>query len=196
MIEIPLKFPGKREGDKVVFFVHKHWIKYVVTSIVTILLLSIPIIAIILYLQNNLGHNLLSAEIITIGIGIYLLIVMAIIIQAFVDFYLDIFVATEDRVIFVRQNGFFNQQIDVAHIWDIDEVGVDVKGFLNSVLDCGDLVIHMGNDEAILTVNDIKNPNKIGQEIMRLQKEHVESGGLRKKEIEEDQVEEKDAKKE
>jgi len=176
MIEIPLKYPGKHDDDKVVLFVRKHWVKYLVVSIISVLLFSIPLIAIIVFFSNKSEIDSMSVEIITVSIGIYLLIVMALILQAFVDFYLDMFVITEDRIIFVRQNGFFNQQIDESHIAEISEVGVDIKGFINSVVGCGDVIVHMGNDEAILTIDDIQHPEKVAREITRLHKEFVGKG--------------------
>lgn len=194
MIEIPQNFPGQQEGDKVVLFVHKHWIKYVVTGIFSILLASIPLIGIILYVSNNPSTDLISIEVITVSIGIYLLIVMCLIIAAFVDFYLDLLVITEDRVVFVRQNGYFNQQIDEAHIAAIDEVGADVKGLINSVLNCGDVVIHMGNDQAVLTVEDVQDPEKISKEILRLHKEYLDKNGYKKDE--KDEIQNKETAKE
>ena len=184
MIEIPQKYPGKEEGDKVVLFVRKHWVKYLVVSIVSILLFSIPVIGIIVYLLNKSEIDPMSIEIITASVGVYLLVVMALILEAFVDFYLDMFIITEDRVVFVRQNGMFNQQIDEAHLSDISEVGVDVKGFINSIVGCGDVIVHMGNDEAILTIDDVQNAEKIAREIMRLHKEHVGKKSKEQGEIE------------
>lgn len=177
MIEIPRKYPGKQDDDKVVLFVRKHWIKYLVVSIVSLLLFSIPLVAIIIYLLNKPVVDPMTTEIVTVSIGVYLLIVMGLILQAFVDFYLDMFIITEDKIIFVRQNGFFNQQIDESHIAEISEVGVDIKGIINSVVGCGDVVVHMGNDEAILTIDDIQHPEKVAKEITRLHKEFVGKGG-------------------
>lgn len=176
MIEIPRHFPGKHEGDKIVLYVRKHWIKYVLVSLLSAVLFLIPVVALVAYLINQPVTDSHTAEIVTISIGIFLLIVMGLILQSFVDFYLDLFVVLEDRIVFVRQNGFFNQQIDEANIWDIDEVGVDIKGILKSSLGYGDLIVHTGNDEAILTVDGIPDPAQVGREIMRLHKEHAKPG--------------------
>lgn len=188
MLEIPQKFPGEREGDKVVLFVRKHWIKYAIVFLVSLVLFAIPLIALIFFLLNTADTTAFSAELLTVGISTYVLIMMGLILHAFVDFYLDMLVITQDRVIYVRQNGFFNQQIDEVHIWDVDECGVDIKGFLKSMLCYGDLVIHTGNDAAILTVDDVPHPDKIAQRIMHLHKEHVEAEAPKVKEIEEDKV--------
>jgi hypothetical protein len=134
----------------------------------------------------------MTTEIITVSIGIYLLIVLALIIQAFVDFYLDLLIVTEDRVILVRQNGYFNQQIDESHISDIDEVGVDVSGIINSAIGCGNVIIHMGNDEAILTVADIQNAEKVSREIMQLHKTYIDKTDPKKEDDNKDKDKDKE----
>jgi len=173
MIEVPQKYPGKRSDDQVIIFARKHWIKYAFLFLIGLLLaMAVPLIFIVFF---YLRWYSMSVEALTIGISCYLMIILGLVLHTFVDYYLDMFIVTQDRIILVRQNGFFNQQHDEMNIDNIDEIGVDVKGLVRSVFDYGDIVLHSGSDEAVLTIHDIGNPNTISKKIMELH--HAGNGG-------------------
>lgn len=170
MIERPITFPGKKDDDEIILFVRKYWIKYFFIALFACLVISIPFILVLSFLFNASLTNM-QVEYATIILSIYFLILLGLVLYAFVDYYLDIFILTQDRVVFVRQNGFFNRQIDEVYYKDVDEVGVDVKGFLKSTFNYGDLVLHPGNDLAVLTVDGIHEPHKVARLIMDKHKE-------------------------
>lgn len=173
MLEMRKIFPGKKEGDKIVVFAKKHWMKYALV-IAICLLLIIPIgILIFLLVLNNLAIETFYVEILTFGISAYLLTALALIFHAFVDYYLDALIVTEDRIIYVRQNGYIFQQIDEIHLKDVQEVGVDLKGFWRSFFNYGNIVINSGSDVGVLIVDSLKEPHKIARTIMDLHQNHI-----------------------
>lgn len=173
MLEMRKTFPGKKPDDKIVIFAKKHWMKYALV-IGICLLLVIPIgILIFVLIINNLAIEAVYAEVLTLGISAYLLIALALIFHSFVDYYLDILIVTDDRIIYVRQNGYIFQQIDEIHLKDVQEVGVDLKGFWRSFFNYGNIVINSGSDVGVLIVDSLKEPHKIARTIMDLHQDHI-----------------------
>jgi len=190
MLEMRKTFPGKKPDDKIVVFAKKHWIKYALI-IGICLLLCIPVLVLLISLAlNYMTLELSYAIILTFGVSAYLLVALALIFHAFVDYYLDVLIVTEERIIYVRQNGYLFQQVDEVHLQDIEEVGVDLKGIWRSFFNYGNIVIHSGSDIGVLNIDSVKDPKKIARIIMDLHKEHLERSHEEKDEKKELEIKE------
>lgn len=181
MIELPTKFPGQKEGEQINFIIKKHWIRYAFVLAFSFFAALIPFIIVFYYILQSDQISSVLIQYLTLGIGIYLLVLMALSFYVFVDYYLDMFIVTDERIVYIRQNGFFNHQFDELNFQDVDEVGVDVKGILRSFFDYGNLIIHSGNELAVLTIDSIPHPIQASEKIMSLHKEYIEKfSGLKK----------------
>jgi len=166
-------FPGKKSGDEIKLYAKKHWGTYAVVVLVSLLASSIPAIFLIVIMLARADVDMIYAQIITVAVGAYILLILAIAFHAFVDYYLDTLVVTDERIIYIRQNGFLFQQIDEIHLSDIEEVGVDIKGALPSFLNYGNIIIHSGSDVGILTVESVPRPKELARKIMDLHFQHL-----------------------
>lgn len=59
----------------------------------------------------------------------------------FIDYYLDVYIITNERIVNIEQNGFFKREISELHLHQIQDVSAKVNGFLPTIMHYGDVFI-------------------------------------------------------
>ena len=80
---------------------------------------------------------------------------------AWVDYYLDILIITSKRVIDIEQLGLFSRSFSEMPIENIEDIKVEIHGFLASALDFGNLVIQSAGENREFLVETIHHPHRI-----------------------------------
>jgi len=74
------------------------------------------------------------------------------------DYYLDVLIVTDHRVINVEQKGLFKRETSSLHLDKIQDVSVDISGMLATFLSFGRLRIQTASEVGEFTLNGIKDP--------------------------------------
>ncbi|MBI2444572.1 MAG: PH domain-containing protein [Candidatus Magasanikbacteria bacterium] len=122
-----------------------------------IILLAVPL-GLYLFIASAfpalLNHPVISPLLILSG-SIYLLIMVLLTFAYFVDFYLDLLVITNDRLIRIEQHGLFARSVFEVDLYQIQNATSEVKGALPSLLHYGDLIIETAGAQ----------PKKVGRRV-------------------------------
>jgi len=86
---------------------------------------------------------------------------------ALADYYLDIWILTDKRVITVEQKSLFSRIISEFELSKIQEVSVGVHGFLPTVIDYGDVRVRTASENPNFVFKQVSNPNRIKDEITK-----------------------------
>ncbi|MDP3792167.1 MAG: PH domain-containing protein [bacterium] len=91
------------------------------------------------------------------------------------DYYLDVLIITDMRVIDIEQKGFFSRDIATISLDKIQDITVNINGVLATFLDFGTLKIQSAGEMTEFVIRDIPNPNKIKSIIYELHVKRLEA---------------------
>jgi hypothetical protein len=92
-------------------------------------MMTIPVILTIIYYFNHLGDLSNNGDnLIIIGTSIYTLFGLGLMIYGFIDFYLDVYIVTDRRIVDIKQDGFFKRAISELNFRQIQDVNAKVNG--------------------------------------------------------------------
>lgn len=86
----------------------------------------------------------------------------------FMDYWLDIFIITEKRIIDIDQTGIFSRTVSELRLNRIQDVTAQVKGFWQSMFDYGDVYIQTAGEIERFHFENIPHPNHLAKEILEL----------------------------
>jgi hypothetical protein len=87
---------------------------------------------------------------------------------AWVDYYLDIFIITSKRVIDIEQLRLFSRSFAEMPIENIEDIHVEVHGFLASALDFGNVTIQSAGEKREFCIENVHHPGRI-KDVLSLQ---------------------------
>lgn len=91
------------------------------------------------------------------------------------NYYLDIVVITNKRIIDIEQLGLFARDIVEVRMENIEDIKTTVIGLLASLLDMGSLHIQTAGESREVIIKNIANPHEVREIISRLHDEALRS---------------------
>jgi hypothetical protein len=132
----------------------------------------------------TLFTNAIALPIIAVLGSIYYLAIWLFFFSTVLDYYLDIWVLTNDRLIAVEQEGLFSRTISEMDLWLVQDVTSEIKGIGATVFSYGKLSVQSAAEHANFHFENCFNPNGIRQKVLSLAEEdrkyHVGSVDLKK----------------
>ncbi|MCX6810754.1 MAG: PH domain-containing protein [Candidatus Berkelbacteria bacterium] len=168
-------FPSQISGERVFLLVRRHWIIFVaIAFFITVLL--IPILVLIIYWLNS--PDIFSGTIgnfVIVFAGIYTLTVWGLLLYGFVNYYLDVYIVTNKRIVDIRQKGFFRREIAELHLHQVQDVDARVEGFFQTLIHFGDIHIQTAGERENFVFQDVPRPYTLAKEIIQLHEAQIES---------------------
>lgn len=153
-------FDGQRADESVEEAVKNHPFILFLPGLKSILFLVIPV-AVLLFWGAT------SAFTFTAFIAV--LIAFAVFSKSYYEYSASVLIVTNQRVIYLDQEGFFKRRIIETNLDKIQDVASDTSGVLRTTLDYGDLIIRTagaGKGSEII-VKNIASPYQIQQAISK-----------------------------
>lgn len=165
-------FPGQHHNEDVIFVLRKHKLTLFGYSLNILILLSFPIIFKILitptffpaFLNNPYNKVFLILALIYYGF----IWIMAFIIWA--DYYLDIWIITNQRLLDIEQIGFFNRIVSELDLKRIQDITSHVHGLLPTIFGFGSIEIQTAAEKNKFKIKSIPHPVTIRRKIIKLYK--------------------------
>jgi uncharacterized membrane protein YdbT with pleckstrin-like domain len=168
-----LFFP-KKSYEKVIFLLRRHWIIFIGTTLFYVLLGLIPLGFYFFFLYNYpeplsqfLTNNKLF-PIIIIAVSIYYLSIWLFYLTSFVNYYLDLWVVTNDRAMNIVQNGLFSRTVSELDLYKIQDATSEVKGFFPTIFNYGDVYVQTAGKVGRFVFEQVPNPNEVREKIIEL----------------------------
>lgn len=99
------------------------------------------------------------------------------------DFFLDVWVLTDQRIIAVEQKGLFSRTVSECALSKIQDTSVDTRGFLATVLRFGDLTVRTASEHQDFIFKHMPGPMVVSEEIARIAKQYAHSEIIRQTRI-------------
>lgn len=162
--------PIPKEYEKIALIVKAHWIEFLRHSILFLILVIIPPGA--YYFIDRFEPGLLATQwlplVFILGGSAWYLFALLLFFTNFTDYFLDVWIVTNERIIAIEQLGLFARDVTQTRLYQVQDVKTQVRGIFQSILGFGDVIIETAGTEGKLLFDNVPNPNIIARRIMEL----------------------------
>lgn len=147
--------------EKIITAAHRHWwvAAKKFTQIIFLLILPIIVLAFLGFLSEETTNFVIYFTI------IYVLIILFAAFRLWIDYWLDVWIITSERIIDIEQTGLFRHEISEILFSRVQDITVKVPGFLASVLNFGTIVIQTAGEQSFF-IHDIPKVHKVKEAIL------------------------------
>lgn len=163
--------PNKLPGEHVVIFLRRHWIDLFQVFSFALGMLIVPVALGIFLNSIGLTEHVFWGPALLLAASGYVLIVFTITITEFSDYWLDTWVVTNERIINSEQHGLFNRITSELFLDQIQDITAETKGFLETFLTYGDVMIQTAAEKVRFHFINVDNPEIVKQTIQKLSKD-------------------------
>lgn len=175
-------FKGQQRNEVVLSFTRKHWIVLLPHFIgfgifLTLLFTFFAFISRegVAGFLSQFGYRIISG-IAILGLTFYLHRFFG----RFFNYYLQIFIITNFRVLHLDQTLYFTRNRDSIDIPEIQDILIQQKGVLKTILNYGEIIITLSSAHATKTLLCIPNPEYFFRKINKTKREYITSRRLTK----------------
>jgi uncharacterized membrane protein YdbT with pleckstrin-like domain len=119
------------------------------------------------YLNGDLAIPLV-VQFLPLILIIYLMILWSFAFHSIVDYYLDVWIITDKRIIDIEQHGLFNREISEFNLNRVQDVTVEIRGILATLFDFGNLHVQTAGDHREFVFKQVPDPQKAKTTILQL----------------------------
>jgi len=169
-----------KADEKILFVLHRHSFTFLSVVLLFLILFIIPI-ALYFMITSIFPHVLDSTNTYTItilAVSVYYLSTYVFFYAAFIDFYLDMWVITDDRIIDVEQHSLFHREITELELFRIQDVTTQVQGVLPTLLNYGKVTVKTASNNMGVVFHDVPNPNHIRNQLIQLAEQDRKKHGI------------------
>lgn len=162
-----IAFPSQKPYERTELFLRRHKLILFLIYFWSGLLALLGLAA--FYFSKN--FMLLEGDILTLiyfFLTIYLMIIWQFLFKGLTDYYLDTWIVTDHRILEIHQIGLFKRDISELRLSKIQDVSVKIEGITPTFFNYGDLIIQTAGVVQEFKFEEIPNPQKVKDEILRL----------------------------
>ncbi|MBI2552496.1 PH domain-containing protein [Candidatus Uhrbacteria bacterium] len=163
--------PVPKEYEKLAVIVKRHWVTFIPYAALFLLLAALPAGG--YFFAKTYEPQLLATVwlplIFVLGGSAWYLFALLLFFTHFTDFFLDVWIVTNERVIAIVQKGLFHREVSQARLYQVQDVRAIVKGPIQMIFGLGDLRVEtagLGHGE--FHFDNIPAPNEVARRIMEL----------------------------
>ncbi len=159
--------------EKIIHALRRHPITFLPTILLFLALILVPLALYIMIINMfpDWLYGPISYPMLVLLASVYYLSICLFFYSYFVDFYLDMWIITNDRLIDIEQTGLFARTIAEVDLYQIQDVTSDVRGFFPSFFNYGTLSLQTAGTIPKFIFYNIPRPHKLREEILALASE-------------------------
>lgn len=162
-------FPGQEPNEKIIMILRRHWwILFKIILLYSMLALLPLFFRYVITNYSDLMALDIAVIILKLLLSLYYIFVLTFFFRSWLDYYLDIWIITSERIVNIEQKGLFSRQISTQRLYRIQDVTAEVKGILPTFLHYGDVHIQTAGTEPRFVFKQIPNPYEVTKKIMTL----------------------------
>ena len=163
-------FPGQHPDEQIVVHTRRHWI-VMFGSIVAVALgvgAYLGLLALLIFL-TPVDFSGTAGVVLVVVSGTAFLMAWLLLYVKFVDYYLDVWILTDQRIVQIKQRSLFNREISEFDLSTVQDVSSQIRGVVGTFLNYGKIFVQTAAARDMFEFRFIPNPNKIEQQILELQ---------------------------
>lgn len=162
-------FPGKEADEEVIFLLRRHWIAILLHLAFTLILALIPLG--LFFLGATYWPSIFEfpyREILLMAGTIYILVWLIFLLIGWIDYYFDVWIITNKRIIDVEQISLFSREVSESSLDKIQDVTAEVKGVFETIFHFGTIELQTAGTRGRFTLPHIPNPYEVRQLIAKV----------------------------
>lgn len=166
-----LHFPTQRPDEHVVMLLRRHWtVLGVHIGQLFVLLLVPPSVLTLLFLMTDFSINTDGLLYVTAVLGgsLYYLFVFLTYFNNFIDYHLDIWIITDQRIVSIEQHGLFKRTTSELNIIKVQDVTAEVSGKVQTFLDYGHVHIQTAGSQERSVFEEVPHPEEVAKVILQV----------------------------
>jgi hypothetical protein len=162
--------PNNIPNEQIIKVVRRDFFILFKKLILLILLIILPFLflAFLIYTQPGLLTGDISYPLIIISLSAYYLFAWLFFFFSFIDYYLDVWIITSERIIAIEQKGFFSRTISEQRLYRIQDVTSDLKGILPTILNYGNVHVQTAAEIERFIFSQVPDPEGVRSIIIKL----------------------------
>ena len=168
------QIPSRQKDEKLIMFLRRHWILLVSRWFIFAGLALIPIgfYFFILYNYSWILENIFLYPLLLLLTSAYYLFILLFFFNSFIDYYLDVWIVTNQRIINIEQRGMFNREIAEHDLDRIQDVTGIQKGFFQTLFSYGDVHVQTAGEIQRFIFRQVDNPFEVVRKLNNLIEKH------------------------
>lgn len=174
-----MHFPGKHDGERVLLVLRRHAFVFVLIAGAVVLFALLPILVRFL-IPESFFQNLPGTVweiLVTVALSMYTLFLWLFFAYAWVDYYLDLWIVTDERIVNIEQVGLFNRVISEQRLLRVQDATSDVKGLFPTFLDYGNVFIQTAGERERFVFEQVPHPDLVKKLVIQAHEEALRQVG-------------------
>ena len=164
-------FSGQKPEERVLLVLHRHWFDIASQFFLLFIMLFALVGSFFFFpmLYPNIAHGQFTNLFLFLE-NLFFMFVWITFFLVWVDYYFDVWIVTDQRIVNIEQNGLFAREVSELELEKIQDITTDVKGLIPTFLNFGDLQVQTAGKEEKFLFHNIPDPYEVKNIIMNLQK--------------------------
>ncbi len=164
------RLPNHLPGEKVIKIVRRDIFILMKRLLFNVGLMILPVVLLAvltpIFPDEIMGE--IGLPLVMLGVSAYYLFIWLFSFFSFIDYYLDVWLVTNERIIDVEQKGFFDRIISEQRLYRIQDVTSEMRGFIPTVLSYGNVFIQTAGTKERFNFYDVPHPDRVRDTIIKL----------------------------
>lgn len=160
----------QKNYEKIIYHLRRHPIIFLKSFLFFCGLAIVPLVF-YFFIKNSFAEifeNDLTRLILTILASIYYLSIILIDFTQFVDYYLDNWIVTNDRILNIEQHALFGRTMSELDLYNIQDATSEIKGILPTLFNYGNVHVQTAGEKTRFIFESVPNPHEIRDKLLDL----------------------------
>ncbi|MBM3256610.1 MAG: PH domain-containing protein [Candidatus Moranbacteria bacterium] len=161
------------EKENLILFLRRHWIN-LFGQLFPFAAIIVLLFVIFLLFDYFIGFDLISdleMQMLRFAIALFALFLWSFVFIVFIDYYLDIWIVTEQRIVDIQQKGLFRREISELRLEKVQDLTTEITGIIPTFFDYGDLYVQTAGKRERFLFKSIPHPERVRDVILVLSEE-------------------------
>lgn len=163
------KLPNQKPEEKTLLVLRRHWL---VPCKILFLFLLAAAVPIALYFFFSFEYPTILTDSFTgpalaVAASFYYLAIWMFTFQEIIDYYLDLWIVTTERVMSIEQFGLFKRTSSELHLENILDVTSQVQGMWHTFLNFGDVLVETAGEHTRFHFKEIPRPEAVREMVLK-----------------------------
>jgi hypothetical protein len=164
------------EGEEILAKHHKHWFVLVSDTLPLLVLFAIPYLLIFftkqtiqriqegtmqLPISDTIYNMIFDPNVLIFAGAGWFLLMWVRFFMIWTDYYLDVWIATNKRIIDIDQKGLFNREVSECRYEQVQDVTVEIHGIIATMLNFGEIHVQTAGEKREIIIKGVARPNKL-----------------------------------
>lgn len=149
------------EGEKIITEVRKHWWILFTWGIGLSFLALLPIVAgvaFLIFAKGQFSESLFYLA--GFFYSIWLSVLWILFFIEWTDYYLDVWIVTNHRIIDIEQKGLFSRDVATVRLEDVHDIKVELTGVIPTLLKFGSMSVQSSGAHTEFLLRNANNPER------------------------------------